>query len=115
MEVAKGRSQGFRVQGSYTWGKRTDRSSGTVAGDAFGNSISSLNWFDMKLTRGPSHFNVGRTLVVNGTWDIPTAKSFSGPARCVTDASEIGLILILRHLLPLTPPYVNIGPPLHRL
>src|SRR2546429_7126472 len=70
-----------------------DTSSATVAGDAFGNSISSLNWFDMRLDRGLSDFNVGRTLVVNGTWDIPTAKSFSGPEKWIADGWELGLIL----------------------
>jgi len=71
LQLAKRMSHGFQVQGTFTWGKSMDTSSATVAGDAFGNSISSLNWFDMRLTRGLSDFNVGRTLVINGTWDIP--------------------------------------------
>jgi len=79
LQLAKRMSHGFQVQGTYTWGKSIDTSSATVAGDAFGNSISSLHFFDMKLNRAPSDFNVGRTLVVNGTWDIPTAKSLTGP------------------------------------
>jgi outer membrane receptor protein involved in Fe transport len=103
LQLAKRMSHGFQVQGTYTWGKSVDTSSATVAGDAFGNSISSLNWFDMKLTRGLSDFNVGRTLVVNGTWDIPTAKSFTGPARWISDGWELGLILTVSDGVPFTP------------
>ncbi len=103
LQLAKRMSHGFQVQGTYTWGKSIDTSSATVAGDAFGNSISSLNWFDMKLTRGLSDFNVGRTLVVNGTWDIPSAKSFTGPARWISDGWELGLILTVSDGVPFTP------------
>lgn len=103
LQLAKRMSHGFQLQSTFTWGKSIDTSSATVAGDAFGNSISSLNWFDMRLTRGLSDFNVGRTLVVNGTWDIPTAKSFSGPASWVTDGWELGLIFTVSDGVPFTP------------
>jgi len=102
-QLAKRMSHGFQVQGTFTWGRSIDTSSATVAGDAFGNSISSLNWFDMKLTRGPSDFNVNRTLVINGTWDIPTAKSFSGPARWITEGWELGTIFTVSDGVPFTP------------
>jgi hypothetical protein len=104
-------SHGFQVQGTFTWGKSIDTSSATLAGDAFGNSISSLNWFDMKLTRGLSDFNVGRTLVLNGTWDIPTAKSFSGPARWLTDGWELGMIFTVSDGVPFTPTWGTGGDP----
>jgi len=102
-QLAKRMSHGFQLQGTFTWGKSIDTSSATVAGDAFGNSISSLNWFDMRLDRGLSDFNVGRTLVVNGTWDIPTAKSFTGPAKWIADGWELGLILTVNDGVPFTP------------
>ena len=102
LQLAKRMSHGFQVQGTFTWGKSMDTSSATVAGDAFGNSISSLNWFDMRLVRGLSDFNVGRTLVINGTWDIPTAKSLSGPARWFTDGWELGTILTVSDGVPFT-------------
>jgi hypothetical protein len=102
-QLAKRISHGFQMQGTFTWGRSIDTSSATVAGDAFGNSISSLNWFDMRLTRGPSDFNVNRTLVINGTWDIPTAKSFSGPARWLTDGWELGTIFTVSDGVPFTP------------
>src|SRR5437588_8638282 len=103
LQLARRMSHGFQMQSTFTWGKSMDTSSATLAGDAFGNSISSLNYFDMRLTRGLSDFNVGRTLVVNGTWEVPTAKSFGGPARWATDGWELGLILTVSDGVPLTP------------
>lgn len=91
-QLAKRMSHGFQVQGTFTWAKSMDTSSASVAGDTFGNSISSLHWFDMRLSRGLSDFNVGRTLVVNGTWELPTPKSFSAPAQWALGGWELGLI-----------------------
>jgi Carboxypeptidase regulatory-like domain/TonB-dependent Receptor Plug Domain/TonB dependent receptor len=92
LQLAKHMSHGLQVQGTYTWGKSMDTSSASVAGDTFGNSISSLHWFDMRLSRGLSDFNVGRTFVVNGTWELPTPKSFSEPAQWALGGWEFGLI-----------------------
>lgn len=103
LQLAKRMSHGFQVQGTYTWGKSMDTSSATLAGDAFGNSISSLNWFDMKLTRGLSDFDVKRTLVLNGTWEIPSAKSWTGPAKWATDGWELGMIFTVSDGVPFTP------------
>src|ERR1700731_4630294 len=111
LQLAKRMSHGFQVQGTYTWGKSIDTSSATLAGDAFGNSISSLNYFDMKLTRGLSDFNVGRTIVINGTWEVPTAKSFSGPARWITDGWELGTIFTASDGVPFTPTWGTGGDP----
>jgi hypothetical protein len=103
MQLAKRMSHGFQVQGTFTWSKSVDTSSATLAGDAFGNSISSLDWFDMRLTRGLSDYNVGRTLVINGTWEVPTPKSLSGPARWLADGWELGTILTVSDGVPFTP------------
>ncbi len=102
LQLAKRMSHGFQMQGTYTWGKSIDTSSATLAGDAFGNSISSLHYFDEKLTRGLSDFNVGRTLVLNGTWEIPSAKSWSGPAKWVANGWELGLIFTASDGVPFT-------------
>jgi len=91
-QLAKRMSHGFQMQGTFTWGKSIDTSSASVAGDSFGNSISSLHWFDMRLSRGLSDFNVGRTVVVNGTWEVPTPKNMSGPAQWALGGWQLGLI-----------------------
>jgi len=111
LQLAKRMSHGFQVQGTFTWAKSIDTSSATVAGDAFGNSISSLNWFDMKLTRGLSDFNVGRIFVVNGTWDVPSPKSWTGVAHWLASGWELGLIFTASDGVPFTPTYGTGGDP----
>jgi Carboxypeptidase regulatory-like domain/TonB dependent receptor/TonB-dependent Receptor Plug Domain len=105
LQLAKRMSHGFQVQGTFTWGKTMDTSSATVAGDAFGNSISSLDWFDLKLTRGLADYNVGRTFVVNGTWDMPSPKSWTGAAHWLASGWELGLIFTASDGVPFTPTF----------
>jgi hypothetical protein len=101
-QLAKRMSRGFQVQGTFTWSKSIDTSSASVAGDTFGNSISSLHWFDMRLSRGLSDFNVGRTLVVNGTWEVPTSKRLTGPTQWMLGGWELGLIFTASDGVPFT-------------
>jgi Carboxypeptidase regulatory-like domain/TonB-dependent Receptor Plug Domain/TonB dependent receptor len=115
LQVSKRMSRGFQFQGTYTWGKSIDTSSATVAGDTFGNSISSLNYFDTKLTRGLSDFNVGRTLVLNATWEVPSPKSFSGPARWLADGWQLGLIFMASDGVPFTPTFGTGSDPMNTL
>jgi Carboxypeptidase regulatory-like domain/TonB-dependent Receptor Plug Domain/TonB dependent receptor len=102
-QLAKRMSHGFQAQGTFTWAKSMDTSSASVAGDTFGNSISSLSWFDLRLSRGLSDFNVGRTLVVNGTWEAPTPKSLSAPAQWALGGWELGVIFTASDGIPFTP------------
>jgi len=101
-QLAKRFSHGFQVQGTFTWGKSIDTSSASGAGDSFSNSISSLQWFNLGLNRGVSDFNIGRTLVVNGTWELPTPKSLSGPAAWGLGGWELGLIFTASDGVPFT-------------
>ncbi|MGH9680801.1 MAG: hypothetical protein ACRD4Y_12695, partial [Candidatus Acidiferrales bacterium] len=103
LQVAKQMSHGFQFQGVFTWAKSMDTSSATVAGDAFANSISSLNWFDTRLNRALSDFNVGRTFTFSGTWDAPTPKNLNGWARWPLDGWEMGAIITVSYGLPFTP------------
>jgi hypothetical protein len=72
------------AQVSYTFGKSIDTGSVTIAGDQFENSISSLPWFDMRLNRGLSDFNLSQNLNVHLSWEIPPAKISSSAARWLT-------------------------------
>ena len=102
-QLQKRMTHGFQVQGTFTWSKSIDTSSASGAGDSFGNSISSLPWYDLKADRGPSDFNVGRTLVVNGVWDVPTPQSMSGPAQWALGGWELGVIFTASDGVPFTP------------
>ncbi len=102
-QLAKRMSHGLQLQGTFTWSKSIDTSSASVAGDTFGNSISSLAWFDTRLSRGLSDFNVGRTFVMNGEWEVPTPKSLSAPARWVLGGWQLGLIFSASGGVPFSP------------
>lgn len=107
--VMKKMSHGFQIQGSYTWGKSTDNNSGVIAGDTFGNGIGSLSWFDLKLTHALSDYNIGRVLVINGSWQLPTSKSASPFVGFVANGWELGGILKLNDGPPFTATYGTAG------
>jgi hypothetical protein len=87
-------SHGLQLQSSFTWGKSIDTGSSTIAGDQFSNSPSSLPfYFDARLRRGQSDFNLGKNLVVSGTWEIPGFKSKSGAAGWVMSGWQVGGVL----------------------
>ncbi len=114
-QLAKRMSHGFQVQGTYTWSKSIDTSSASVAGDSFGNSISSLPWFDLRLSRGLSDFNVGHTFVLNGTWQVPTPQSLSAPAQWALGGWELGLIFTASDGVPFSPTWGTGSDPLNSL
>src|SRR5260370_6056118 len=90
--VTKRMSHGLEFQGSFTWGKSIDNASGTIAADTFSNALSSLHWYDLSLSRGLSDFDIRRTVVFSATWQVPEAKSLSGPAGCATSGLRLGPI-----------------------
>src|SRR5882762_9988149 len=110
--ITKSMSHGLRAQGSYTFAKSIDTSSATLVGDAFGNSISSLSWFDLKLDRGLSDFDIRRVLVINTTWQVPTLKSASGPLAFAANGWELGVIYKANDGVPFTATFGTDGDPL---
>jgi hypothetical protein len=110
--VTKRMSHGLQVQGSYTWGKSIDTSSSSSASDNYGNSIPSLHWFNLKMSRGLSDFNVSRTLVINSTWQVPSLKGASGPVTWLANGWELGGILKANDGVPFTATFGTDGDPL---
>ncbi len=110
--VVKKISHGVQLQGSFTWGKSIDNNSGSIAGDTLLNSITSDYWFDLGLTRAVSDYNIGRVLVINGSWQIPGSKSQNPLLARVTNGWQIGGILKVNDGLPLTPSLGSGGDPL---
>jgi hypothetical protein len=108
--VEKRITRGIQFQSSFTWGKSLDTGSATLAGDQFSNSLSSLPWYDPKSFRGLSDFNVARTLVISGTWQVPSAKS-SGPAAWITNGWQLGVIYKVTDGTPFTATFGTDGDP----
>ena len=102
LQVVKRLSHGFQVQGSYTWARSIDTSSGSTDGDQFLNGISSLLFFNRKLRRGPSDFNVDQNLVVSYSWSIPTPRSLTGVMAWPVSGWEWNGILTLTGGVPFT-------------
>ena len=110
--VLKKMSHGLQVQGSYTWGKSIDNNSGVIAGDTFGNGIGSLPWFDLRLTRALSDYNVGRTVVINSTWEIPAFKISSSVMGWAANGWEFGAIFKANDGPPFSATFGTDGDPL---
>jgi TonB dependent receptor len=107
--VKKQMSHGVQIQGSYTWGKSIDNNSGVVAGDTFGNGIGSLSWFDLRLSRAVSDYNVPRVLVVNASWELPTSKSAPSAVGWAVNGWELGGILKVSDGPPFTATFGTSG------
>ena len=111
LAVQRTMSRGVQLQTSFTWGKSMDTGSATGHGDQFGNSIASLPWYDPSLLRGLSDFNIGRTLVVSGTWQLPSPKSSSGPAAWIATGWQLGGIYKASDGVPFTATFGTGGDP----
>ena len=109
--VQKAMSHGVALQGSFTWGKSIDVGSAGGAGDQFSNSIGAPPWYDLGSIRGLSDFNIGRTLVINLTWQVPSPKPLSGAAGWITSGWELGGIYKVSDGVPFTPTFGTDGDP----
>src|SRR5487761_1627508 len=110
-QLTKKMSPGVQLEGSFTWGKSIDQGSANVIGDQFSNSISSLPFYSLSSIQGPSDFNVGRTLVVNAIWDIPTPKSWTGFSQFALGGWELGGIFTASDGVPFTATWGTDGDP----
>ena len=81
---------GGSLEGSYTWGKSIDTSSSSLVGDEYSNSISSPLFFNPRLNRGLSDFNIAQNLEVNYTWEIGAPKWASGVNAWALGGWQIG-------------------------
>jgi carboxypeptidase family protein/TonB-dependent receptor-like protein len=101
VELLKRMSHGVQLQASFTWSKTEDTSSGSFAGDNFAGDVNpTIPWWDLKLIKGLSDFNVSRNLVINALWDIPVPASFHGPAAFIAKGWQLGGIVSLSDGVP---------------
>ncbi len=107
LQIKKKMSRGFQVGGSYTWGKSIDTSSGSLVGDEYANSISSPLFFNPRLNRGLSDFNIAHNLEVNYTWDIGVPKWNSSLATWAAGGWEIGGVFAASTGVPFTPGFAG--------
>ena len=107
VQVKKKIGRGLQIEGSYTWGKTIDTSSGSLVGDEYSNSISSPLWFDTKLNRGLADFNIAHNLEINYTWDLGTPKWTSGFATWAFGGWQLGGVFEASTGVPFTPGFAG--------
>ena len=77
-EIQQKTQRGFQAQVAYTWSKSIDDSSGSAAGDTFQFDYVTEPWYDFRMNKGLSDFNVGHNLVITGTRTPSTPKNEGG-------------------------------------
>jgi hypothetical protein len=101
-DVSARLSRQLQLKAAFTYGRSIDDNSATVAGDAYGNSVPSLDWFAPRLSRGPSDFNVGKVFVTNLVWEVPRTAA-RGVQGIVQNGWQVGGIYKLTDGTPFTP------------
>lgn len=99
----KAKIGGGELEGSYTWGKTIDTSSGSLVGDEYSNSISSPLWFAQNLNRGLADFNVAHNLEINYTWELRTPKWARGTLAWALGGWQVGGVFEASSGVPFTP------------
>jgi hypothetical protein len=102
-QVRKEMIHGFQVQGSFTWSKSIDTGSMGDVGDPFNSSISNLFFFDRRLSRAVSDYDIPYNAIINGVWNVPLAKSLHGPVGWISNGWQLGAIFNIHGGLPFTP------------
>jgi hypothetical protein len=110
IKVDKRMSHGFQLQGSFTWSKSIDNSSGSNAGDTFAFDYTSLPWYDLSLDKGLSDFDVRRNLVINGLWNVPTPKVLGAFGERALGGWQLGIITKLSDGVPTFPSIATSSP-----
>ena len=93
----------FQATGSYTFGKSIDTSSGSIGGGEYSNALSNPLWFDTRLTRGLSDFNIAQDLKVIYTWRLPSPRLASEWLYWPLSGWQVGGVFEASSGLPFTP------------
>ena len=101
--VTKRMSHGLQVGGSYTWSKSIDPGSSILAGNGFATSISSLPFFDDRLRRSLSDFDIRHVASINYIWQLPKPARDSGTLRWIVNGWQMNGLFQVSSGLPFTP------------
>jgi hypothetical protein len=103
VKLEKRMSHGFQAQGSYTWSKSIDDTSGSAAADTFTNEWNAPPWYNLSMNRGLSAFDVGRNLTINGLWNPGAPKNLGAIGNHVLGGWQLGAIAAVADGVPVTP------------
>jgi len=100
--ITKRMSNGFQVQGSYTWSKCIDTESSSIATDTYLNSARDLPFFDAQARRGVCDYNLAHVFVGNYIWQVPKARFANSAASHVLNGWELGGVITTNTGSPFT-------------
>jgi Carboxypeptidase regulatory-like domain len=103
LSAIKRLSHGVQFQGSYTFSKSIDTGSSGIAGDTFGNSVSSLPLFNPQVRKGLSDFDVRHVAAINAIWLVPNPADWSQVPKWFASGWQVGGIYAITTGLPFTP------------
>jgi hypothetical protein len=92
LQATKRMSHGVQFEGSYTWSKNIDTSSGTAASDQYVNSLAATLFLDSRTRRGLSDTNIGKQFVGNFIWDVPGPEASEGISHLLGGGWQAGAI-----------------------
>lgn len=98
---------------SYTWARAIDDSSSALSGASFSNAISNPPYFDLRLNRGPSDFNVTNLISAYAMTTLPSPPRQWGPVAAPLRGWNLENILSISGGTPFTP--IIGGDPLNTL
>jgi hypothetical protein len=90
LQVTKRMRHGCQLEGSYTWSKNIDTSSGTSASDQYINSLAATLFVDPRTHRGLADTNITHQFVANSIWNVPGLRSGARLAKWTTNGWQIG-------------------------
>ena len=99
----RGSGQNYRLGISYTWAKSLDESSSSNGGTNFTNSLIAPFVNYIGRFKGPSDFNIGQNIVVNGLYVVQGLKKGNNFVKAASSGYQLGGIVRVASGLPYTP------------
>jgi Carboxypeptidase regulatory-like domain len=102
LSVVRRFAQGFQLQGSYTYAKSIDTSSGLFSEEATNAATGALNADRIFQDKALSNFDVRNAANINFNYDLPFGKNLTGTGRQILGGWEVGSIVTLSQGVPFT-------------
>jgi hypothetical protein len=103
LQIRRNMRRGFQIEGAFTWSKSIDNGSSTLVGNAFSNTFNGPHFYDLRLDRGVSDFNIPRVAVINGLWEVPSSMTSRPGLRFFRNGWQISSIFKVSDGIPFTP------------
>ncbi len=103
-EIRKRFGHGLSFQSSYTFARNIDNTqASTFFSDSLNGNVSAMPEFPgFQYNKGLADYNAKHNWVVNGTYELPFARRFSGVRKAVLDGWQLSAIGNVRSGNPLT-------------